>query len=743
MRGSEAVFGQREKYPLGKGVFPVVLKTSLNRSLTYLFFLHPSLMKAFPLLFFILLAALSCKKSDPQSDQKILLSFSFTKAANPALSADAAGMISGQQVTLMLPAGTKAEALKATFSTSPLASVSTGGAKQESGVTSNDFTKSVTYRVTAEDGSTADYTVNVVVAKSGEKSLAAFSFLKTANPDLPADLPLTLSGTQLAATLPAGVKPTALKASFTAPPAATVTVAGVKQESGVTANDFTNPLTYRVTAEDGSTADYVVTITVTKSTARELLSLTFLKTANPSLSDDVTVSLNASKNSYLVTLPTGAAPAALKATFTTSPGATITVNGAAQTSGITAPDFSKAITYRVTAENGEFKEYAVETSVQVDLPTIENAVKAFMNKYNLPGLSIAITKDERLVYAKGYGMADQEKGVPVTNSSIFRLGSLSKPITGIAAMKLVDEGKLDLDQKVFGAGGILGTTYGTQPYSANLEKITVRQLLNHTAGGDAWTSGWDPANNRIDPFYQKEWLAYTQAQVLSATIDNRPVTQTPGTKMVYSNVGIGFVGRVIEKLSGLSYEKYVQEHVLNPLGIPAASMRIAKGSQDGRVSNEVTYYNPYTGYDQPYAFPIERMDAQGAWAATSVHLMRLLAYTDGFSGKKDILTSKSVQEMLTPSAASVAQNSNWGYSLGWYVSPLTGTSTHDGGLAGTSTTWWRLSTGYSFVVLVNTRKNEPSYYPDLETFLNTALFSGNPLTATQLMKGDQFEVFYK
>ncbi len=689
-------------------------------------------------LFLLLLAALSCKKSDPQSNQKTLLTFAFTKAANPTLSADASGMISGQQVTLILPAGTKADALKATFSASPLANVSVGGTKQESAVTSNDFTRPVTYRVTAEDGSTADYTVTVTVAKSGEKSLAAFSFLKTANPDLPADLPLTLSGTQLAATLPAGVKPTGLKASFMAPPAATVTVNGVKQESGVTANDFTNPLTYRVTAEDGSTADYTVTLTVTKSNARELLSLQFLKTANPSLSDDVTVPLNAAKTGYLVTLPTGATPAALKATFTTSPGATVTVSGVAQTSGTTTPDFSKAITYRVTAENGEYKEYTVETSVQVDIATVENAVKAFMDKYSVPGVSIAITKDERLVYAKGYGFADKATNSPVTTSSLFRLASVSKPITAIAAMKLVDEGKLALDQKVFGAGGILGTTYGTQPYSANLEKITVRQLLSHTAGGDAWTSGWDPANNRIDPFYQKEWLGYTNGQVISATLDTRPPTQTPGTKYNYSNVGINMMGRVIEKATGQSYVTYVQESVLKPLGIAAPTMRMGGTTLAERLPNEVVYYNPYPGYDQPYDFPVPRMDAHSGWITSAANLARLLTFVDGYSAKKDIISEKTRLEMITPSDVSVPAGGYSGYGLGWYAS-VNGAYWHSGGMAGTATYWLKIG-NYTFAILTNTRSQASDYYAAIDQLCYQMTAN---LTLTGYMKGDQFEVFYK
>ena len=694
-------------------------------------------------IFIILLAALSCKKSDPQSDQKALLTFGFTKAANPSLSADASGLISGQQVTLMLPAGTNASGLKATFSASPLSNVTVNGARQESGVTANDFTRPVTYRVTAEDGSTADYTVSVTVAKSSEKNLTTFTFLKTANPELPADLPLTLSGTQLSATLPAGVKPTGLKASFTTPPAATVTVNGVRQESGVTANDFTNPQTYRVTAEDGTTADYTVALAVTRSNARELLSLQFLKTANASLTDDVAVALNPSQSSYLVTLPTGAVPSALKATFAASPGATVTVNGAAQTSGATVVDFSQPVVYRVTAETGEFREYTVETSVQGVLPAVDDAVRAFMTKWNVPGMSVAIALNERLVYAKGYGQAVKETNTPVTPATQFRVASVSKTITAIAALKLVDEGKLSLDQRVFGAGGILGTTYGNQPYGANLEKITVRQLLDNTAGGDAWTSGWDLAQNRIDPFYQKEWLGYTQAQVIGATLDTRPPTQTPGSKFVYSNVGLNIAGRVVEKASGMKYETYVQEAILKPLGIRPTAMRVGGTTQADRFPNEVVYYHPYPGYDQPYDFPVSRMDAHGGWVSTAVDLTRLLVHTDGLSGKRDILSSKSVGEMLKPSAVSLSQlGGNIGYGLGTYVNPFNTYSTHRGGMAGMAAVWWRLDGGstrkHTWVLLMNTQPNNGAFLGELDALLNAYLT--NPVGT---MKGDQFEVFYK
>lgn len=477
------------------------------------------------------------------------------------------------------------------------------------------------------------------------------------------------------------------------------------------------------------------------SNEKVLLSLFFLKASNNNLPSDV--SLTGPIESYnVITLPAGLNVSGLKPTFTVSSGAKITVNGVTQTSGVSANDFTKPVIYRLTAEDGSTRDYTIEVSRQVDIATLDNAVKAFMDKYSVPGLSIAILKNEKLVYAKGYGVANQATGEPVTTSSIFRVASVSKSITARAALKLVDEGKLNLDQKVFGAGGILGTKYGTQPYTPQLEQITVRQLLNHTAGGDAWTNIWDPANNKLDPFYQKEWLGYTTDQVISATLDTRPVTQTPGSKFVYSNISINIAGRVIEKIAGVPYDKYVQDNLLKPIGIDPNTMRIGGSTLAERFPNEVVYYNPYPGYDQPYDFPVPRFDAHGGWITTPVNMARLLAFTDGVPGKKDILSASSIQDMKTPSAASLVGGATYGYGLGNYVSTVSKAITHDGSMAGTSTTWWQYPNGYTYVVFTNTRRNEPNYVPDLELFLYNALFSGTPLAFTQLMKGDQFDTYY-
>ena len=469
---------------------------------------------------------------------------------------------------------------------------------------------------------------------------------------------------------------------------------------------------------------------------KSLLTFSFLKASNTNLPGDVSQT-GTIESYHVITLPSATNVSSLKPTFTVSAGAKITVNGVVQTSGVSGQDFSKPVVYRITAEDGSTRDYTIEVSMQVDIATVEDAVKAFMTKYSVPGLSIAITKDERLIYAKGYGMADKDKGEPITTNSLFRMASISKSITARAVLKLVDDGKLSLDQRVFGTGSILGTTYGTKPYTPQLEQITVRHLLNHTAGGDPWTSEWDYATNTFDPFYQKEWVGYTSEQVLSAVLDNRPVTQTPGNKFVYSNIGINVLGRIIEKVTGIKYDKYVQDNLLKPIGIDPATMKMGGTTLAERFPNEVVYYNPYPGYDQPYDFPVPRMDAHSGWITTAINMARLLAYTDGYPGKKDILSSKSIQDMYTPSAVSVSQLGGIGYGLGCYTYPTSPTSTHRGGMAGTATVWWRFN-GYLWVILLNTRPDNGAYLNELDNLLNPFL----AVPASSLMKGDQFDLYY-
>ena len=139
-----------------------------------------------------------------------------------------------------------------------------------------------------------------------------------------------------------------------------------------------------------------------------------------------------------------------------------------------------------------FSSVAVQGQTDPSFPKLDSAVQSKMTQFNIPAVSIAIVKNEKLVYVQSYGYADREKGEKATNDNLYRLASISKPITHLAIFMLMQNGQLRADQKVFGPGSIFGNDYGPVPAGSGKELITVQHLLDHK-------SGW--VNNPTDPMF--------------------------------------------------------------------------------------------------------------------------------------------------------------------------------------------------------------------------------------------------
>ena len=429
-----------------------------------------------------------------------------------------------------------------------------------------------------------------------------------------------------------------------------------------------------------------------RSSAKAVLSFSFLEANNPIPVDSVATISGTSIQAFL---PPGTDVSALSPSFTISPKASASVGGRAQTSGASAENYSLPVTFTVRAEDGSTQPYTVV--VTTDIAAFDDAVTAFMTKYGVPGASIAVTHAEKLVYLKTYGKQDETQ--PVSQASLFRLASVSKTITSIAIFELVEQGKLQLSDTVFGAAGILGTTYGTQPYGPHITEITVDELLHHTSGG------WP--NDASDPMFSNPSM--TAAQLISWTLDNRPLGNVPGTAYAYSNFGFFVLGRVIEQVTGLDYETAVKTLVLQPLGI--TDMTIGGNTLADRLPGEVQYFGQ-SGED-PYAFNLHRMDANGGWIATARDLAVLLVHVDGFPSKPDILSAQSISTMTTPSSA------NANYACGWAVNSANNWW-HIGSLPGTETEIIRAAIGWNWVILVNSRSTQASYANDLDQLFWTA-----------------------
>ncbi|WP_161554472.1 serine hydrolase domain-containing protein [Sinomicrobium soli] len=310
------------------------------------------------------------------------------------------------------------------------------------------------------------------------------------------------------------------------------------------------------------------------------------------------------------------------------------------------------------------------------LEQIDDMVYRYMSKNAVPGATLAITRDGKLVFAGAYGFADSESGDLMTVDTRSRISSVSKSITSIAIMKLLEEGKLDLDDRIFGDGGILGNDFGTPPYPQHVAALTVKHCLSHHVGG--WS------NNNSDPTMQQNQL--NAQELISYIIDNVPLSNPPGTSYAYSNVGFMILGRVIEKLTQKSYEQYVREEILEPIGI--TTMEIGGNTLGDQKPDESRYHS-----SNAYNYNFERRDANGGWIATASDLVRLLVHVDGISTVPDILESTTVQTMTTPPFGYQR------YALGFFVNGSTWY--HGGSFPGSRSHWMRTGSGICAAIMVN------------------------------------------
>ena len=337
-----------------------------------------------------------------------------------------------------------------------------------------------------------------------------------------------------------------------------------------------------------------------------------------------------------------------------------------------------------------------------DYPTtqrMERYIKRWMARNSIRGASLAVMRDEKLIYCKGFGWADQELEREAEAGDIYRIASASKLITAIGIMKLCDDGLLNLDDKVFGEQGILKTF--TSYKDKRVTNITVRQLLNHTSGFSRIKG--DLAFRVADVI---EWTnSYTTPStddLISYQLSLR-LRCAPGGSAQYSNMGYIVLSRVIEQVSGMDYETYLQNNVLIPAG--CYDMHLAYNYYEQRYPGEVRYYGHDDERIESYdgsgmlrlreygGNNIRGLQGAGAWVASTAELMRLVASIDGKPGVPDIISAESIEQMKCVE----------GRTLGW-ADYIAGNDAliRTGTMSGTSAYIYLRNNGLSFVFLTNT-----------------------------------------
>jgi CubicO group peptidase (beta-lactamase class C family) len=323
--------------------------------------------------------------------------------------------------------------------------------------------------------------------------------------------------------------------------------------------------------------------------------------------------------------------------------------------------------------------------IQKDIPAVDSKIAAFMSTYNIPGASLAVTKNGKLVYIKGFGVADQGTNEKVTPVYRFRLASISKTYTGVAIMKLCQDGKINLEGKVFGQGSILGTDFGTAPYKDNLTAITVHQLLQHLSGAWGASTGTDVID--YNP-------AFTNKQLLDWIIDTRPMPYAPGTFFDYSNVNYFILARIIEKVTGQTYFEYLQS-ILNTIGATETDM--AGQTLADRKPMEVKYYGQGADAQYVYNIAFPRRVADGGIITTAKDLLKMVTAVDGFGTRPDILNTATLNQFVTPSSVFP------GYACGIGIWSSENLWFNNGSLPGSRTWFMRHDNGMCVALLLNSR----------------------------------------
>lgn len=288
-----------------------------------------------------------------------------------------------------------------------------------------------------------------------------------------------------------------------------------------------------------------------------------------------------------------------------------------------------------------------------DLLAMDKKVNAYLRKWHMKGASLAITRGDSLVYAKGYGWADEENGLEMTPRHILRMASVSKLITAAGIMVLHDRGDLNINDTVFGPSGILNdSTITALIKDKNYYKITVEHLMRHQAGFRR-----DPLFSSRDVMHQLQLDHAPEAEDFYRVVLNRRLKFAPGSWQSYSNFGYLLLSKIIEKVSGMPYDEFIRTEVLEPAG--CYDMHIAGTYYEDKRDNEVRYYThegdgkyieEYTDSD----VMVERcyggnniplLSGAGAWCGSPAEIARFVASIDGRPEVPDIITRESVDLM--------------------------------------------------------------------------------------------------
>jgi len=335
-----------------------------------------------------------------------------------------------------------------------------------------------------------------------------------------------------------------------------------------------------------------------------------------------------------------------------------------------------------------------------DLAIVINDTLTQTYKPSEPGASVVVVKDGKVIFRKGYGMANLELGVPVEPDMIFRLGSVTKQFTAVAILILAEQGKLSLDDEI---------TKFLPDYPAKTQRVTVEQLLTHTSGIKSYTSL---------PEWLLIWRKDTELNDLICLFKDKPSDFAPGERWSYNNSGYVLLGAIIEKVSGQSYQDFVEKNIFQRLGMAHSfydnTARVIPRRVTGYSKGKDGYINaPYLSMTQPHAAGalVSSVDDLALWDAA--------LYTD------KLVKQETLKRAWTPAKLTNGKPTHYGF--GWAINSYEGHTVieHGGGINGFSTYALRMPEDRVFVAVL-TNKDSGGPGPARVVLKIAALTVGKP-----------------
>ena len=314
--------------------------------------------------------------------------------------------------------------------------------------------------------------------------------------------------------------------------------------------------------------------------------------------------------------------------------------------------------------------------------SVTGYVNAEMQREHIPGLSLLVVKNGKVVRAEGFGLANVELQAPVKPETVFQSGSVGKQFTATAVMMLVEAGKIRLDDPL--------TKYfaGAPP---SWQDVTVRELLSHTAGFGDYPRNFN---------FRKDW---TEAEELKL-IESIPLAYPPGTKWDYSNLGYVTLGILIHRVTGEFYGDFLQQRIFQPLGM--TSTRII--SEADIIPNRSSGYRLVKSElkNQEWVAPMVNTTADGSLYFSVLDL----AKWDAALYTEKLLKRSSLDLMWTPVRLKNGEPNKDGYGFGWFIEQRHGHRCiyHDGAWQGFKTAIARyVDDQLTVVVLANLEQAKP------------------------------------